>query len=79
VSLPVHFVAGTTDSSPVQSLQILENGNVLYQANTQTLDVYLTGLAAGSHTLTITATDLNGATFSAARTMKSLRMQASAI
>jgi len=44
VSLPVHFVAGTTDSSPVQSLQILENGNVLYQANTQTLDVYLTGL-----------------------------------
>ncbi|PYX56903.1 MAG: hypothetical protein DMG73_14355 [Acidobacteria bacterium] len=70
VSLPVHFVAGTTDSSPVQSLQILENGNVLYQANTQTLDVYLTGLAAGSHTLTITATDLNGATFSATRTLK---------
>ncbi len=70
VSLPVHFVAGTTDSSPVQSLQILENGKVLLQAKSQTLDVYLTGLAIGNHTLTLTATDLNGATFSAARTLK---------
>ncbi len=67
VSLPVHFVAGTTDSSPVQSITILENGKRLYQTNSQTLDAYLTSLRSGKHTLTLSATDQNGASFSTTR------------
>ena len=64
VSLPVHLMAGTTDSSPVQTIQILENGSSIYQTSSQTLDAYLTNLSTGKHTLTITATDLNGVSFS---------------
>src|SRR6266446_8625013 len=64
VSSPVHLVAGTTDSSPVQSIQIFENGVSIYQTNSQTLDVYLTNLAAGTHNLTITAQDQSGISFS---------------
>ena len=64
VSLPVHLMAGTTDSSPVQTIQILENGISIYQTSSQTLDAYLTNLSAKWHTLTITATDLNGVSFS---------------
>src|SRR5437588_3247342 len=64
VSSPVHLVAGTTDSSPVQTIQILENGASIYQTKSQTLDVYLTNLAAGTHNLTITAQDQNGVSFS---------------
>jgi len=60
----VHLVAGTTDSSPVQTIQILENGASIYQTKSQTLDVYLTNLAAGTHNLTITAQDQNGVSFS---------------
>src|SRR5882762_4095369 len=33
VSLPVHLMAGTTDSSPVQTIQILENGSSIYQTS----------------------------------------------
>ena len=64
MSSPVHLVAGTTDSSPVQTIQIFENGTSIYQTNSQTLDVYLTNLAAGTHALTITAQDQNGVSFS---------------
>src|SRR6266550_5239066 len=64
VSSPVHLVAGTTDSSPVQTIQIFENGVSIYQAKSQTLDVYLTNLAAGTHNLTITAQDQGGVSFS---------------
>src|SRR2546426_6751377 len=64
VSSPVHLVAGTTDSSPVQTMQILENRASIHQTKSQTLDVYLTNLAAGTHNLTITAQDQNGVSFS---------------
>src|SRR6266576_1751171 len=64
VSSPVHLVAGTTGSNPVQTMQILENGVSIYQAKSQTLDVYLTNLAAGTHNLTITAQDQSGVSFS---------------
>ena len=70
VSSPVHLVAGTTDSSPVQSVQLFENGNSIYQTNSQTLDAYLTNLSTGTHNLTITATDLNGVSFSKAFTVR---------
>src|SRR3989441_2584319 len=70
VSLPVHLMAGTTDSSPVQTIQILENGSSIYQTSSQTLDAYLTNLSTGKHTLTITATDLNGVSFSKAISLR---------
>jgi phospholipase C len=66
VSSPVHLVAGTTDSSPVQTIQVFENGISIYQTSSQTLDAYVTNLAAGKHTLTLTAQDLNGVSFSKA-------------
>jgi phospholipase C len=69
VSSPVHLVAGITDSSPVTSIQVLENGNVLYSTNSAPLDVYLTSLSAGSHKFTITATDQSGVSFSTSRTI----------
>src|SRR6266550_5864290 len=64
VSLPLHLMAGTTDSSPVQTIQILDNGNSIYTTSSQTLDVYLSNLSTGWHALTITATDQNGVSFS---------------
>ncbi|HTE88182.1 MAG TPA: alkaline phosphatase family protein [Terriglobales bacterium] len=70
VSLPVHLMAGTTDSSPVQTIQILENGISIYQTSSQTLDAYLTNLTTGKHNLTITATDLNGVSFSKALSLR---------
>ena len=70
VSLPVHLMAGTTDSSPVQTIQILENGSSIYQTSSQTLDAYLTNLTTGKHNLTITATDLNGVSFSKALSLR---------
>jgi phospholipase C len=63
VSLPLHLMAGTTDTSPVQTIQILDNGISIYQTSSQTLDVYLSNLSIGWHALTITATDLNGVSF----------------
>jgi len=64
ISSPVHLVAGMTDSSPVQTIQIFENGVSIYQTKSQTLDVYLTNLAVGTHNLTITAQDQSGVSFS---------------
>jgi phospholipase C len=63
-SLPVHLVAGFTDSSPVTSIQVTEGSNVLFTGTSAPLDIYLSSLSSGKQTLTITATDQNGATFS---------------
>lgn len=70
VSLPVHLNAGTTDKSPVQSIQVFADGNPIYQTDTQTLDAYLSGLSTGKHTLKLKATDLNGASFSKSISIK---------
>jgi phospholipase C len=64
VSSPVHLVAGVTDTSPVTSIQVIQSGTVLYQTNSAPLDVYLTNLTSGSHTITIKATDQAGVSFS---------------
>jgi phospholipase C len=69
VSSPVHLVAGFTDSSPVTSIQVIENGTVLYSTNSAPLDVYLTSLSPGSHKFTITATDQSAVSFSKSRTI----------
>jgi phospholipase C len=64
VSSPVHLTAGITDNKAIQSIQVKERGAVLYSATSAPLDVYLESLAAGSHTLTITAKDQSGTSFS---------------
>jgi phospholipase C len=64
VSSPVHLTAGFTDTSAIQAVQVKENNQVLYSGSTVPLDVYLESLAAGMHTLTVTATDQAGASFS---------------
>src|SRR5262249_2582091 len=64
VSSPVHLVAGVTDSSPVVSFQVGENGKVLFTATSAPLDVYLQNLAPGLHSFTLTAKDLNGNSYS---------------
>jgi phospholipase C len=65
LSLPVHVVAGTTDSNPVTSMQVLVDGRVVYQASANTVDVYLNSLPAGAHKLVVRANDSLG-TFSSA-------------
>jgi phospholipase C len=64
LSLPVHVVAGTTDSNPVQSIQVLVDGALVYQTSTATVDVYLNNLATGNHSLSVKAQDSIGASFS---------------
>src|SRR5581483_6496636 len=63
LSLPVHLVAATKDSNAVTSMQVLVDGVSAYQAAVSTVDVYLSSVAAGAHTITINATDSLG-TFS---------------
>ncbi len=57
LSLPVHLVARTTDSSTVLGMKVLIDGVQVYSAGVSTLDVYLTSVAYGKHTLTVTAWD----------------------
>jgi phospholipase C len=64
VSQPVHLNAGFTDTTPLQSIQIKEKGAVLFTGTSAPLDVYLSSLSAGPHTLTITAKDQAGVSFS---------------
>lgn len=61
LSTPVHVVAATTDSNAVQSIQVLVDGTPAFQASAARLDVYLTTLAAGSHTIMVKAQDSVGA------------------
>jgi phospholipase C len=64
VSSPLHLVAGITDSNPVISIQVLTDGKQVYTNNGGSLDVYVKNLTAGNHSLTVTAHDSAGATFS---------------
>lgn len=69
VSSPVHLVAGVTDSNPLQSVSVLVDGKPYFQTTSAPLDVYVTSLAAGKHTLTVSAQDSTGVIFSSARTV----------
>ncbi|GAC1688355.1 MAG: hypothetical protein NVS9B5_27600 [Terriglobales bacterium] len=69
LSSPVHLVAGITDSNPVTSINVLVDGNLYYQTNSAPLDVFVTSLSAGKHSLTVSATDSTGVTFSSSRTV----------
>jgi phospholipase C len=66
VSLPLHVSAGTTDTSDINQLQLSIDGAApAYTAvNADTLDVYLTSLAPGPHTVTVTAINSSGAQYS---------------
>lgn len=64
LSVPVHLVAGIHDASPVTSIAVLQDGAQVYSTTSGKLDVYLTNIATGSHTLTVTAKDSTGVSFS---------------
>src|SRR5437016_280377 len=66
VSNPVHLVAGMNDSNPVTSVQVLADGQPVFQNSAAPLDVYITSLSAGPHTLAVQAQDGTG-TFSNSR------------
>jgi len=57
VSLPIHLVAGTTDSAAVSTMQASVDGKVVYQVSANRLDVYVNSLSAGAHKLSVTARD----------------------
>jgi phospholipase C len=60
VSSPLHIVAATTDSNTVQSIQLLLDGQLAYQASAGQLDIYLNSLSAGAHTIVVKAQDSAG-------------------
>src|SRR5947199_410224 len=60
VSNPVHLVAGMNDSNPVTSVQVLADGQPVFQNSAAPLDVYITSLSAGPHTLAVQAQDGTG-------------------
>lgn len=64
VSSPVHLVAAANDSTPTQLMQVLVDGKKLNQVSTNILNVYLTNLAAGPHTVQISAEDTSSVWFS---------------
>ena len=63
LSLPVHLVADTHDSSPVTSMQVLLDGSSVYSASGSKFDIFLHTISAGPHTIVVKATDGSG-TFS---------------
>ena len=62
--LPGAVVAAINDSNPVTTIRLLRDGTQIYSTTTGKLDVYTSNLTAGAHTLTVTAQDSTGATFS---------------
>lgn len=64
VSLPFHLVAAATDSNPVTSMTLLIDGaNVATVPNSAILDQYVTNVALGTHSATISAQDSTGTVF----------------
>ena len=64
LSLPLHVVAGIKDANPINSATVLVDGKQLYSTTSTIVDVYLSGVTAGSHTLLVKAVDSTGASFS---------------
>ncbi len=67
LSLPVHLVVGVTDPNPLQSLQVLVDGVAAYTATEAPIDMYLTSLKTGHHSLKVQAVDSKGSAFSITR------------
>ena len=64
VSLPVHLVAAAQDSTPTKLMQVWVDGKDLSQVNSNALDLYLTNLAAGQHSIKVAAEDTSSVWFS---------------
>lgn len=64
VSSPVHLVAAASDSTPTQLMQVLVDGKKLSQVSSNVLNLYLTNLAAGQHTVQVSAEDTASVWFS---------------
>src|SRR5215470_18805800 len=58
----VHVVAGSTDSSPVTSMQVYLDGTLKQTVKATTLDTFVT-LATGYHTITVKGWDNTGRSF----------------
>ncbi|HTK95654.1 MAG TPA: SBBP repeat-containing protein [Terriglobales bacterium] len=59
---PVTIVAGTFDNTRVASMQVLVDGTLVYSAGLSAVEIRWK-MAAGPHTITVTATDTGGVTF----------------
>ena len=60
LSLPMHVVGSSTDSATVTSSAVLIDGAVVYTTSGNKVDVYLSNVAVGPHTLTVQASDSAG-------------------
>ena len=64
VSLPFHLIAAATDSSPVTSLTLLVDGSSnAVVSNSAILDLYVSNVSLGTHSVTVQAHDSSGASF----------------
>jgi phospholipase C len=64
VSLPAHLVAAAQDSTPTKLMQVWVDGKELKQISSNVVDVYLTSLAAGQHSIKVAAEDTASVWFS---------------
>ncbi len=70
VSQPFHVVAAATDSNPVNSMTLLIDGvNRGGISNSSVLDLYVSNLALGKHSVAVQAIDSAGASFRQTITM----------
>jgi phospholipase C len=64
VSLPFHVVAAATDSSPVTSMTLFVDGNSEGSvSNSAILDLYVSNVTLGTHSLAVQAQDSTGSLF----------------
>jgi phospholipase C len=64
LSQPLHLVAAATDTNPVTSMTLLVDGaNDGGVSNSAILDLYVSNLSLGAHSLTVQAQDNTGAVF----------------
>jgi phospholipase C len=64
VSLPVHVVAGVQDTLPTTQMQVKVDGAIVASVSAGRVDVYLTNLTPGPHSVAVTARDSSNSTFS---------------
>ena len=64
LSSPVHLVAAANDTTPTQLMKVLVDGKTLKQVSSNALNLYLTNLAAGQHTVQVSAEDTASVWFS---------------
>lgn len=64
VSQPFHVVAAATDSNPVKAMTLLIDGVAKSSvSNSASLDLYVSAMSLGTHSIAVQAQDSTGATF----------------